>query len=159
LASVSLNSADDGDLAMEITLEAEIADLVSQISIKESERDQIQLSIDNIIIEITNLENNKILKENELLDLNNQIATKEDEKLQITADLSGLTDQKTQKELEIQNLIEQVVLKENERLLVPANKLHIHANPTNRKSITLWVFEGDIVEVIENIRSKFKKVL
>ena len=56
-------------------------------------------------------------------------------------------------------LIKETVLKENERLLVPANKLHIHANPTNRKSITLWVFEGDIVEVIENIRSKFKKVL
>jgi quercetin dioxygenase-like cupin family protein len=56
-------------------------------------------------------------------------------------------------------LIKEVVLNEGEKLLVPANQFHIHANATNERSVTLWKFKDDIVEVIENIRGKFKKVL
>lgn len=55
-------------------------------------------------------------------------------------------------------LVKEVVLNENKRLLVPANQFHIHANPTGEKSITLWKFKGDIVDIIEKIRRNFKKI-
>lgn len=56
-------------------------------------------------------------------------------------------------------LIKEVTLKTGEKLELPVNQFHIHSNPTDRKSITLWKFEGDIIEVIENIRKSFKKIL
>lgn len=57
-----------------------------------------------------------------------------------------------------EELVKQVILKENEKVSIPANQYHVHSNPTDEKSITLWQFEGDILEVIENIRKKFKKL-
>lgn len=65
----------------------------------------------------------------------------------------------TMKIFEGDNLIKDIVLKKGERVVIPANQYHIHSNPTGEKSITLWKFEGDIVEVIENIRKGCKKVL
>ena len=56
-------------------------------------------------------------------------------------------------------LTKEVILNEGERLVIPANQFHIHSNSTGRKSITLWKFEGNIVDVIENIRNNFKKIL
>lgn len=56
-------------------------------------------------------------------------------------------------------LVKEVTIHEGEKLLIPANQFHIHSNPTNNNSITLWKFQGDIVEVINNIRNNFKKIL
>lgn len=56
-------------------------------------------------------------------------------------------------------LIKEVILNENGRITIPTNQYHIHANATNQRSITLWQFEGDILEIIENIRKNFKKIL
>lgn len=56
-------------------------------------------------------------------------------------------------------IIKEVVIKENEKFVIPANQYHIHANSSNKKSITLWQFEGNIVEIIEKIRKNFKKIL
>jgi quercetin dioxygenase-like cupin family protein len=56
------------------------------------------------------------------------------------------------------NMIKEITLKEGERLVIPANQFHIHSNKTENKSITLWKFEGNITEIIENIRNNFKKV-
>lgn len=56
-------------------------------------------------------------------------------------------------------LVKEVSLNEGEKLEVPANQFHIHSNPTNKKSITLWKFEGNIAGVIENVRDNFKKIL
>mgnify|MGYP001588871260 CR=1 FL=1 len=56
-------------------------------------------------------------------------------------------------------LVKEVPLNEGEKLEIPANQFHVHSNPTNGKSITLWKFEGNIVDVIENIRNSFKKIL
>jgi quercetin dioxygenase-like cupin family protein len=55
--------------------------------------------------------------------------------------------------------LKKVVLSEGEKLVIPAHQFHIHSNPTDRKSITLWKFEGNIVDVIENIRNSFEKIL
>ena len=57
------------------------------------------------------------------------------------------------------NLVKEVVLKEGERLIIPANQFHVHSNPTNKKSITSWKFNGDIVNIIENIKQNFKQIL
>jgi len=56
-------------------------------------------------------------------------------------------------------LKKEVTLKESEKLEILSNQFHIHSNPTNETSITLWKFEGNIVEVIEDIRDKFKRIL
>ncbi|MBS1266914.1 MAG: hypothetical protein MAG795_00883 [Candidatus Woesearchaeota archaeon] len=37
---------------------------------------------------------------------------------------------------------------------IPANRKHVHENPTSEKSITLWKFEGDIKNIIEKITNK-----
>lgn len=55
--------------------------------------------------------------------------------------------------------IKEVTLNEGEKLEIPANQFHIHSNPFNEESITLWKFEGDIVEIIEDIRNSFEKIL
>lgn len=52
-----------------------------------------------------------------------------------------------------------VELKENDRLLIPANQFHIHANESDKKSITMWKFKGNIAEVIDNIRQNYIKIL
>lgn len=55
------------------------------------------------------------------------------------------------------NSQKEVVLREGDQLNIPANQYHIHANRGNEKSITMWKFEGDISEVINNIRKNNDK--
>lgn len=54
-------------------------------------------------------------------------------------------------------LIKEIVLNEGEKLIIPANQFHIHSNLLNNKSITLWKFKGNIVDIIKNIRENYNK--
>jgi hypothetical protein len=56
------------------------------------------------------------------------------------------------KEFQGDRLINTVTMDENQRYVIEANKYHIHSNPTDSKSITIWNFEGDIVDIIQDIR-------
>jgi mannose-6-phosphate isomerase-like protein (cupin superfamily) len=55
--------------------------------------------------------------------------------------------------------IKEITLYENETLTIPANQFHIHSNPTEEISVTMWKFEGDISEVIKKIREENEKIL
>jgi len=57
-----------------------------------------------------------------------------------------------------ENEVEEKTLKEKDSLEIPANKYHIHLNPTGEKSITMWKVEGDITPIIEKIRKTYKKI-
>jgi quercetin dioxygenase-like cupin family protein len=54
--------------------------------------------------------------------------------------------------------IKEVTLKEGESLEIPPNQYHIHSNPTDDKSITMWKAEGDITNIIGEIRKSFRKI-
>lgn len=54
--------------------------------------------------------------------------------------------------------IREVTLKEGESLEIPPRQYHIHSNPTDDKSITMWKAEGDITHIIEEIRRTFRKI-
>jgi len=54
-------------------------------------------------------------------------------------------------------LVEEVILNEGEKLIIPANQFHIHSNTLDDKSITLWKFEGNVVDIIKNIRKNYNK--
>jgi gentisate 1,2-dioxygenase len=56
-------------------------------------------------------------------------------------------------------LIQEVTLNENDTFTIPANQFHIHSNPTDEISVTMWKFEGDISEVIKKIREENEKIL
>ena len=56
-------------------------------------------------------------------------------------------------------LVNEVTLNENDTLTIPANQFHMHINPTNDISVTMWKFEGDISEIIQKIREENKKIL
>ena len=56
-------------------------------------------------------------------------------------------------------LVQEVTLHENEALTIPAHQYHMHTNPTNNISVTLWKFEGDIAEVLTIIRNTNPKIL
>ncbi|OGL83659.1 hypothetical protein A3B36_01230 [Candidatus Uhrbacteria bacterium RIFCSPLOWO2_01_FULL_55_36] len=43
-------------------------------------------------------------------------------------------------------------------LRIPAGVEHIHANPFGRVSITKWVFEGDVTEIIGGLRREAKRI-
>lgn len=45
-----------------------------------------------------------------------------------------------------------IKLDKNKKIKIPAKQYHIHSNPTNKKSITLWKFNGDIMKIITEIR-------
>lgn len=49
-------------------------------------------------------------------------------------------------------LVQEVVLRESDTFTIPANQFHMHKNTTSEASVTMWKFEGDILEVIQNIR-------
>lgn len=51
---------------------------------------------------------------------------------------------------------ESITLEQGQKLKIPANQFHIHSNPSDKKSITEWKFQGNIVEIIEEIRSNFR---
>jgi len=93
-----------------------------------------------------------------LLELNpNQALTKHNRP--VTEELVQVYGTCTMKLFNNNKLVKEVTLNEGEELEIPANQFHVHSNPTNKKSITLWKFEGNIVDVIENIRNTFKKIL
>lgn len=50
-------------------------------------------------------------------------------------------------------LIRQVVLNRGDNLKIPANQYHQHANQTDDESLTSWHFDGDIMSIIEQLRS------
>ena len=54
--------------------------------------------------------------------------------------------------------IREVTLREGESLEIPPKQYHIHSNPTDDKSITMWKAEGDITHIIEEIRRTFRKI-
>ncbi len=56
-------------------------------------------------------------------------------------------------------LEKEVVLREGDTIGIPADQIHIHSNPTKEKSVTLFKFEGDVSEQVDQIRNTFKKVL
>lgn len=45
-----------------------------------------------------------------------------------------------------------IKLDKNKEIKIPADQYHIHSNSTNKKSITLWKFKGDITKIIAEIR-------
>ena len=48
---------------------------------------------------------------------------------------------------------EEVILNKGDIIVIPANKFHVHANDSENVSITYWEFNGDIIEIINKIRS------
>jgi len=49
------------------------------------------------------------------------------------------------------------ILHEGDTFVIkPANTWHIHVNPFNEVSLTYWDFDGDIREIIDNIRNANK---
>lgn len=52
----------------------------------------------------------------------------------------------------IVKLDKEVTLNEGDTIKIAANEEHVHSNPSDKKSITLWKFEGDIVEIINKFR-------
>jgi quercetin dioxygenase-like cupin family protein len=51
-----------------------------------------------------------------------------------------------------------IILNQGGYLKIPAHIFHIHSNLNNRKSLTLWKFEGDITNIINHIKSNFPKL-
>jgi hypothetical protein len=43
-------------------------------------------------------------------------------------------------------------------LRIPPGTEHIHANPYGHASLTKWVFEGDVTEIIAELRREAKKI-
>ena len=62
----------------------------------------------------------------------------------------------TMKLFEDNGEIKEVMLNKGDSLDIPKEKFHIHSNPTDKKSITLWKASGDIRTIIENIRKSSK---
>ena len=58
-----------------------------------------------------------------------------------------------------ETIVKEVTLNEGDSLVIPANQYHIHSNNTDKPSITLWKFEGDIAEVIKKIKETNVKIL
>jgi len=49
------------------------------------------------------------------------------------------------------------ILKNGENIIIKPLIWHIHTNPYNEVSATYWDFDGDIREIIENIRKTAKE--
>jgi len=52
------------------------------------------------------------------------------------------------------NKVREITLKEDDSLEIPASQYHIHANPFSELSYTLWLFHGDISEIIKSIKNR-----
>ncbi len=52
----------------------------------------------------------------------------------------------------------EIILPPAHTTTIPANRPHIHANRTDKKSLTYWRFDGDVTEIINNIRKWYPKV-
>ena len=49
-------------------------------------------------------------------------------------------------------MIKEVELKEGQELIISATQFHQHTNRFEKESLTYWQFNGNIIEIIENIR-------
>ena len=76
----------------------------------------------------------------------------------ISEELSQIYGVSVIKILDGDTIIREDIINEGQGLKVPANQVHIHSNPTNDKSIALWKFDGNIIEVIEGIRKNFRRI-
>lgn len=56
------------------------------------------------------------------------------------------------------NNIKKIILKEGENLKIKSNQFHIHSNPYNKISVTMWKFEGDITKIINNFRKTLRRL-
>lgn len=56
----------------------------------------------------------------------------------------------------ISSSAKEIVLNEGESIDIPPLKHHVHSNPFDKISITFWKANGDITEIIDNIRKKSK---
>ncbi|MCK5332695.1 hypothetical protein KAJ41_02425 [Candidatus Parcubacteria bacterium] len=52
--------------------------------------------------------------------------------------------------------VREVMLSEGESIDIPPSQFHIHSNPSEENSITLWKASGDITSIIEKIRESSK---
>ena len=52
--------------------------------------------------------------------------------------------------------VKEVVLNEGDSLDIPPGNQHIHANPYDEVSLTLWKASGDIIEILDKIRQSIK---
>lgn len=52
----------------------------------------------------------------------------------------------------------EVIFEEGDTFEIPANQDHQHINPSDEESIVMWKFEGDITEIIQDIRDEFEEV-
>ncbi|SRR6266480_646982 len=77
----------------------------------------------------------------------------------VTEQLVQLVGSCVMKLFEGDTVVQEVTLHENKTLTIPANQFHMHTNPTDNISITMWKFEGDITEVIQKIRESNEKIL
>jgi len=55
-------------------------------------------------------------------------------------------------------IVKRVVLMEGRSLKIKPNQFHIHSNPYNRASVTMWKFEGDITDIIKNLRNTLRRL-
>ena len=49
--------------------------------------------------------------------------------------------------------VKEVILNEGESIDIPPEQYHIHSNPYDETSITFWKANGDITQIIEDIRN------
>lgn len=48
--------------------------------------------------------------------------------------------------------LQEIRLEEGDSVDIEPERFHIHSNPFDETSVTLWKFEGDITEIINKIR-------
>lgn len=51
--------------------------------------------------------------------------------------------------------IKRVTLKRGDSMKIPANQFHQHTNKDNTESLTSWRFDGNILGIIENLKSTY----
>ncbi len=53
----------------------------------------------------------------------------------------------------------ETILNVGDSIQIPKGIYHIHANPNNEVSLTLFKADGDITMIMENLRNDFKKIM
>jgi len=53
---------------------------------------------------------------------------------------------------------EEKVINEGDYIQIPQAQYHIHSNPTDKESVTLFRAEGDITKVMESIRAEYIEI-
>lgn len=72
----------------------------------------------------------------------------------VDEELVQLSGKSTIKLFNDRDMTKEIELTKGSKFTVPANQYHIHSNNNDIESITLWNFEGDIVNIIEKIRNQ-----